>query len=347
MRDLVYTIKKYRTLLVLVLMGAVASVLSDAFLSFANLFNVARQVSMTAIVAAGMTLVIITAGIDLSVGSMVALAGAVAAGFLQTTNSIAVALLGALLVGLAMGLFNGLLITRGRLPDFIVTLATMAIARGLTLQYTHGHPIAVTSTAFKAFGAGFIGPVPVPIVIMAGVYLVIHALLRQTRLGRYIYAVGGNADASRLSGINVNDVKLMVYALTGVLTAVTAVILTARLGSAEPTAGVGMELDAIAAVILGGTSLAGGQGGVAGTLVGALILGVMDNTLNLLNVSPFWQEVAKGSIILVAVLADNKLNALQFFGAKGKGGRGAQTATENSGSVAQDEVHKRQIGGNH
>lgn len=318
MKDLTYSIKKYRTLLVLVLMGAVASVLSDAFLSFANLFNVARQVSMTAIVAAGMTVVIITAGIDLSVGSTVALAGAIAAGLLRDTNSIVVALLGALLTGLAMGLFNGALITKGRLPDFIVTLATMAIARGLTLQYTQGHPIVVTNKAFKFFGGGFIGPVPVPIIIMAAIYVIFHVLLRQTKFGRYTYAVGGNSDASRLSGINVNYIKLMVYVLSGFLTAVTAVILTARLGSAEPTAGVGLELDAIAAVILGGTSLAGGQGGVVGTLIGALILGVMDNTLNLLNVSPFWQEVAKGSIILAAVLADNKLNALQLFGAKKK-----------------------------
>lgn len=318
MKDLTYSIKKYRTLLVLVLMGAVASVLSDAFLSFANLFNVARQVSMTAIVAAGMTVVIITAGIDLSVGSTVALAGAIAAGLLRDTNSIVVALLGALLTGLAMGLLNGALITKGRLPDFIVTLATMAIARGLTLQYTQGHPIVVTNKAFKFFGGGFIGPVPVPIIIMAAIYVIFHVLLRQTKFGRYTYAVGGNSDASRLSGINVNYIKLMVYVLSGFLTAVTAVILTARLGSAEPTAGVGLELDAIAAVILGGTSLAGGQGGVVGTLIGALILGVMDNTLNLLNVSPFWQEVAKGSIILAAVLADNKLNALQLFGAKKK-----------------------------
>lgn len=336
MRDLALSIiKKYRTLLVLILMGAVASVLSDAFLSFTNLFNVARQVSMTAIVAAGMTLVIITAGIDLSVGSVVALAGAIAAGFLRDTHSVMIALLAALAVGVVLGLFNGLLITKGRLPDFIVTLATMAIARGLTLQYTKGHPIAVATKSFKVFGAGFVGPIPVPIIIMVGVFLVVHALLRLTRFGRYTYAVGGNANASRLSGINVNYVKLMVYVLSGVLAAVTAVILTARLGSAEPTAGGGMELDAIAAVILGGTSLAGGQGGVAGTLIGALIMGVMDNTLNLMNVSPFWQEVAQGSIILVAVLADNKLNALQFFGAKGKGVGVAQAASENSSSSSQ------------
>jgi len=213
-----------------------------------------------------------------------------------------------LAVGMVFGLLNGLFITRWGIPSFITTLAVMVIARGMTLVYTNGYPLVVSNDFFRFIGNGKILGIPVPILLMFLVFGVMAWVLRYTSFGRYVYAIGGNEEAARLSGIPVNLIKMAVYGICGTLSALAAIIYTSRLMSAQPTAGNGVELDAIAAVIIGGTSLAGGKGGVAGTLIGALIMGILDNVLNLMNVSPFYQSIAKGLVILIAVLVDSKFS---------------------------------------
>ncbi|TGE39431.1 ribose ABC transporter permease [Desulfosporosinus fructosivorans] len=294
-------------------MCILASFLSDAFFTVSNLFNVARQVSITAIIAAGMTLVILIAGIDLSVGSILAFSGATVAGLLSSNVPLPFAIVLALLVGTLFGLTNGFLVTKFGVPSFIVTLALMTIGRGMTLVYTKGYPLVVSNSSFRTIGGGKILGVPLPIVIMLVVYAVMYWVLHYTSFGRYVYAVGGNEEASRLSGIRVNYVKIAVYGISGFLASLSALIYTSRLMSAQPTAGMGVELDAIAAVIIGGTSLSGGKGGIIGTLIGALIMGVLDNVLNLTNVSPFYQSIAKGLVILVAVIIDGKFSQLRNY----------------------------------
>ena len=300
-------LRRYCIVLDFLVLMAVLSVLSPAFLAVSNLFNVAQQVSINAIMAAGMTFVILTAGIDLSVGSVLALSGAVMAGLLSTGKPVLLGILGGLAVGGLLGLINGIVITRGKVQPFIATLAMLTIARGLTLVYTDGRPITGLPEAFVWLGAGDVGRVPVPVIIMALVFGAAYVILTQTPLGRYVYAIGGNEEAARLSGVNVLFVKTLVYATSGLLSAVSAIVITGRLNSAQPTAGAGYELDAIAAVVLGGTTLAGGEGSVLGTLLGAFIIGVLNNGLNLLNVSSFYQQVVKGVVILLAVRLDRRL----------------------------------------
>ena len=279
------------------------SVLSKEFLTFSNISNVVKQVSVNAILASGATLVILTGGIDLSVRSLLALAGAVAAHVLLKVD-IPVGIAAGLLVGIAAGVFNGLIISYGRVAPFIVTLGTMTILRSLTLVFTGGKPISNYPESFLWIGEGEVLGVPVPVLIAICVLVFCHVLLQRTRFGRYIYAIGGNEEASRLSGINVHVQKSLVYLLAGLLAAVGAIVFIARLDSAQPQAGIGFELDAIAAVVIGGTSLSGGQGGIPGTVIGALIMGVLRNGLNLMEVSAFWQQAFIGSVIIVAVLAD-------------------------------------------
>jgi ribose transport system permease protein len=297
---------KMGPLLGLLLLVLVLSSLSDRFLTVSNLLNVARQVSLNAIIAVGMTLVIITGGIDLSVGSILALSGSITAGLLVAGQDASIAVIAGLLVGALLGAGNGLLITRGGVPPFIATLGVMTIARGATLVYTDGRPITGMTEGFRQIGGGYLGAIPIPVIIMVLVVLTAYVILTRMKLGRYIYAIGGNQEATRLSGINTGIYTLIVYTLGGVLSALSGIVLTSRLNSAQPTAGMGFELDAIAAVVLGGTSLAGGVGGVMGTLVGAMIIGVLDNGLNLLNVSSFYQQIAKGTVILLAVLLDRQ-----------------------------------------
>jgi ribose/xylose/arabinose/galactoside ABC-type transport system permease subunit len=285
---------------------AILSALSPSFATVSNLFNVARQVSINAIMAAGMTFVILTAGIDLSVGSVLAYSGAIMAGLLASALPLGVGIGAGLAVGALLGLLNGIVITKGKVQPFIATLAMLTMARGATLVYTDGRPITGLPDAFTWL-AGDIGWIPVPVVMMGLVFVGAHLILTQTVFGRYVYAIGGNEEAARLSGVNVTVYKTLVYAISGLLAAVSAVILTARLNSAQPTAGSGYELDAIAAVVLGGTTLAGGEGSVGGTLLGAFIIGVINNGLNLLNVNPFYQQVVKGAVILFAVLLDRRL----------------------------------------
>lgn len=301
-------VKRFGMLIILGLIILVISLLNERFFTVSNFLIILRQVSINAVVAAGMTVVILSAGIDLSVGSVVALAGVLAAGALAATGSTALAVLVGVGAGAALGAVNGVFIAYPRLPPFIVTLATMVLARGLTLVYTEGRPILVDSRAFEFVGGGYIFNIPVPVLLMGLVYVLLYLILSWTKFGRYVYAIGGNEQACRLSGMNVEGIKVAIYAISGFFAGLTAIVLSSRLLSAQPTAGVGYELDAIAAVILGGTSLSGGEGGLGGTIVGAIIIGVLANGLNLLNVSPFFQDVAKGLVILFAVLLDRLIH---------------------------------------
>lgn len=308
---ILFLLDKYRVLFIFIVLLIFASLLSDAFFTTSNLFNVFRQVSIVAIISVGMTLVIITSGIDLSVGSVMAFSGAVVAGIITSGVSFIIAILICMLVGLVMGAFNGLIVAKGGVPAFIATLAVMVIARGMTLVYTQGNPIVISDPGFRFIGRGTMFGIPFPVILMITIYLIMYWILKHTTFGRYVYAIGGNEEAARLAGISINRVKIGVYALAGFFASISALIYTSRLMSAQPNAGMGIELDAIAAVIIGGTSLTGGKGGVTGTLIGALIMGVLDNILNLMNVSPFLKDIAKGLVILFAVLVDSKLARLK------------------------------------
>ena len=292
------------TFIGLIGLSAVLWILSPHFLTVSNLLNVAQQTAINAIIAVGMTFVIITAGIDLSVGSIMALSGVVLASALHNGIPLPAALLSALGTGLLCGLLNGLLITLGGLPPFISTLGMMSVARGAALMYTQGRPISGFADNYRHLATGEFLRIPSPILIMLSVYLLAHFALARTKLGRYSYAIGGNEQAALLSGVNVRFYKTIVYGLSGMLSGLAAIILTARLDSAQPIAGIMYELDAIAAAVIGGTSLMGGEGTVVGTLIGALIMGVLRNGLNLLGVSSFLQQIVIGSAIIIAVLID-------------------------------------------
>ncbi len=295
----------------LLLLIIIVSILNPSFLSIANIFNVLRQVSISAIIAFGMTFVILTGGIDLSVGSTLALTGAIAASLLASGMDPFLTMGIALIIGLILGAINGVVITKGKVAPFIATLATMTIYRGLTLVFTEGRPISGLGDhySFQLFGKGYFLGFPVPVVTMIIAFFILYFILQKTTFGRRVYAVGGNEEAAKLSGINTDRVKIAVYAITGFFAALSALILTSRLNSAQPTAGESYELDAIAAVVLGGTSLNGGKGWIFGTLIGALIIGVLNNGMNLIGVSSFWQQVVKGIVILLAVLMDRKKSA--------------------------------------
>jgi ribose transport system permease protein len=310
---------RFRSLLALALMVLALTLLSDRFLTPDNGWNILRQISVNLCLSIGMTLVILSGGIDLSVGAILALAGAVAAGLLKnglplpgtdamlqfTTSG---AILAGIVVGGALGWCNGFAITRFSLPPFVATLGMFSIARGLTMLWTGGFPITGLGDEFGFVGTGFLAGVPMPVWIMTALTVVFVVVARRTRFGRHVYAVGGNERAARLTGLRVNRVKVAVYTLAGALAGVAGLIVTARLDSAQPNAGLGYELDSIAAVVIGGTSLSGGRGSVTGTVLGCLIIGVLNNGLFLLNVSPFWQQVIKGVVILLAVAID-KMNA--------------------------------------
>jgi ribose/xylose/arabinose/galactoside ABC-type transport system permease subunit len=295
------------TLVGLVLLASLLSVLTPHFLSVSNLLNVMEQTSINAVIALGMTFVILSGGIDLSVGSLLALAGVVLAWALQAGWPVPAAILAGLAVGGASGLVNGLLITKGRLPAFIATRGMMSIARGAALVFTSGRPISGFGAGFRQLATARILGVPAPIVVTIAVYALGHFLLTRTRFGRYVYAIGGNEEATRLSGINAGFHKTMVYVLSGVASGLAAALLTARLNSAQPIAGINYELDAIAATVIGGTSLSGGVGTLHGTLIGALIMGVLRNGLNLLGTSSFFQQIVIGIVIIAAVLVDSML----------------------------------------
>lgn len=306
---------KLQPLIALALMVLVISLLTDKFFTAENGWNILRQISINLCLTIGMTLIILSGGIDLSVGAVLGLAGALAAGVLK--NGIALSsygvlleftVFGAIVIALAsgagIGFFNGLMITRFKVPPFVATLGMLSIARGLTMLFTGGFPVTELGANFAIIGTGVYLGIPMPVWISVALAALFIFIVRKTRFGRYIYAVGGNERAALLTGLNVNKIKLAVYTLGGVLAAVAGLIVTSRLDSAQPNAGLGYELDSIAAVVIGGTSLSGGRGTILGSVIGCLIIGVLNNGLFLLDVSPFWQQVVKGFVILIAVIID-------------------------------------------
>jgi len=300
--------QKLGPLLGLFLLVVIVSILNPSFLEPLNLLNLLRQVAINALIAFGMTFVILTGGIDLSVGAILALSSALTAGMMVAGVDPIIAIIVGCILGALMGMVNGLFITKGKMAPFIATLATMTIFRGLTLVYTGGNPITGLGDnyLFQLFGRGYFLGIPVPAITMILAFVILFILLHKTPFGRKTYAIGGNEKAALISGIKVPKVKIMIYSLSGMLAALAGAILTSRLNSAQPTAGTSYELDAIAAVVLGGTSLSGGKGRIFGTLIGALIIGTLNNGLNLLGVSSFYQMVVKGIVILIAVLLDRK-----------------------------------------
>jgi ribose transport system permease protein len=300
--------QKLGPLLGLLALIIIVSVLNPSFLEPLNILNLLRQVSINALIAFGMTFVILTGGIDLSVGSILALSSALTAGMIVSGMDPILAIIIGCLLGGVMGMVNGLLITKGKMAPFIATLATMTLFRGLTLVYTEGNPITGLGDnyLFQLFGRGYFLGIPVPAITIVLVFAILYVILHKTPFGRQTYAIGGNEKAAFISGIKVPRVKVLIYGISGLLAALAGAILTSRLNSAQPTAGTSYELDAIAAVVLGGTSLNGGKGRIFGTLIGVLIIGVLNNGLNLLGVSSFYQMVVKGIVIIIAVLLDRK-----------------------------------------
>jgi len=299
--------RQFGTLIGLAVLCAILWILTPYFLTVSNLLNIAEQTSINAIVAVGMTFVILSGGIDLSVGSIVAFSGVVLGAALQSGQPLLLALVLAAAVGLACGLGNGALVSWGGLPPFIVTLGTMSIARGAALLFTEGRPVSGFDPGFRMLATGRVAFIPAPVIATILVYAIAHFVLTRTTFGRYVYAIGGNEEATRLSGVAIRFHKTMIYGVSGLMSAIAAIILTARLNSAQPIAGMMYELDAIAATVIGGTSLMGGEGSLGGTLVGALIMGVLRNGLNLLGVSSFLQQIVIGAVIVVAVLLDTIL----------------------------------------
>jgi len=302
--DLTRILRSYGIVIAFIIICAAMTVLSPVFLTVTNVRNVIRQSSIFGIMAIGMTFVILTGGIDLSVGSILAVAGAISAGMLKGGAGLLPIVLLALVLGIGCGLANGVIITIGRIAPFVVTLGMMSIARSITLIYTKGYPISGFTGDFRFIGGGEILSMPFPIIVFLLTVIMAWLILTQTRLGRYTYAIGGNEETVKLSGINADFYKTIAYVISGITAAMSALILTSRLNSAEPVAGQGYELDVIAAVVIGGTSLSGGRGSVWGTLIGALLIGVINNGMNLLGISPYFQLLVKGLIIIGAVLLD-------------------------------------------
>lgn len=316
--DVLTVASRFGAFIFLIVLCIVFAVLEPAFLTPLNIFNVLRQVSIYGLLAIGMTFVILTAGIDLSVGSVLALAGLVAAAVEKGSTGLLTgaaageaggyglpaAIASAIAVGLLSGLLQGLAISKLKVPPFIVTLGGLSAFRGAALVFSHGQPISAFREAYRFWGQGMIGPVPVPVIIFLFFAIIAHIVLRYTKYGRYIYAVGGNKEAARLSGLNVDRIIMSVYVITGFFAGLSGFVLSARLNSAEQVAGVGYELTVIAGVVIGGTSLFGGEGSIFGTVVGILLIGVLANGLTLLNVSSYYQQIVIGLIIVFAVFFD-------------------------------------------
>lgn len=307
MKNTMKYMSELTTVIALIILMAVITIINSNFLTANNLLNLLLRVTSNALIAFGMTFVILTGGIDLSVGSILALSSALTAGLLGSGMPVTLAILISLILGCILGMMNGLLISYGKLAPFIVTLATMTIFRGATLVYTNGNPITkgLSDTfLFQFLGQGYIVGIPFPVIIMFIVFIVLYVLLHKTAFGKSVYAIGGNEKAAYISGVKLNKVKIIIYSISGMMASISGLIITSRLSSAQPTAGASYEMDAIAAVVLGGTSLSGGKGRILGTLIGALIIGVLNNGLNIIGVSAFWQQVVKGVVILIAVLID-------------------------------------------
>ncbi|QUI21157.1 ABC transporter permease [Vallitalea pronyensis] len=298
-------LKRYGMVLILLLMVVGFTVVKPVFFRSANIINIFRQVSVIGTIAFGVTLIIITGGIDLSSGSVVALVGVITASFAAPGQNVFIAVLIGLLIGAACGLFNGTVLAVTGIPPFIVTLGMMTAARGAALLFTGGRPVSNLSESFLTIGSGTVGIIPVPVIIFLSMGILTHILLRKTRFGKSIYAIGGNEQAAKVCGINVKKAIIIVYGFAGLMSAVAGIILTARVSSGNPTAGLSYELDAIASAVIGGTSLTGGVGYISGTIIGALIIGVLNNGLTLVGVSPDWQQIIKAIIIVGAVVLDS------------------------------------------
>lgn len=303
-KSLPANLKSFQTVFILIGMIIILSILSPSFMQVRNLLNVVRQISLIAIIGMGVTFCIITTGIDLSSGSVLALVGVIAASLDQGQYPLIVSIIVGLAAGAWMGFINGAISALGRIPPFIATLGMMISARGLALLYSNGIPITGLSDAFLVIGGGYFLGIPLPIYIMLFVAAISHILLKHTKFGKYVYAIGGNQQAAIVSGINVKKYLILVYTYAGTLAGASGIVLASRLSAGQPTAGVNYELDAIASAVIGGTSLSGGIGTIPGTIIGALIIGVLNNGLVLLNVSPYLQLISKGVIIVVAVLLD-------------------------------------------
>lgn len=303
-------IRDFGILLAFMVLIIILSSANSNFLDYNNIINILRQVSINGLLAIGMTYVILAGGIDLSVGSVVAFSGVVAASLVtgDVNTPVFLAVIIGTLAGTILGFINGLIIARFNVAPFVATLAMMSIARGLTMVYSNGSPIGRLSAEFKYIGGERILGIPIPVIILLSVFIIAYLILIKTKFGRYIYAVGGNETSALVSGINVNRVKIGVYTISGMLAGLAGVILAARVSAGLPQAGTAYELDAIAAVVIGGTSLAGGRGRLWGTLIGVLIIGVLNNGLDLLNVSSYYQMIVKGVIIVIAVMFDSKIN---------------------------------------
>lgn len=299
-------IRQFSIVLVFFLIVAFFSLANQYFLTWPNWLNLVRQSSINGILAIGVTFVILTKGIDLSVGSIMAIAGMMAASLVTETNEhfVLFGILAGLAAGAALGLVNGVLVAAVKVPPFVVTLGMLSVARGLTLIFSEGRPIPNLSAPFKWIGSGQVFYIPVPILILFLVFVIGWTVLNYTTFGRYVYAVGGNEKAARTSGVSTKIIVGATYVISGLLAGLAGLVLTARTTAALPQAGIGYELDAIAAVVIGGTSLAGGRGSLLGTLIGALIIGTINNGMDLMGVSSYYQQVLKGTIIVVAVIAD-------------------------------------------
>jgi ribose transport system permease protein len=302
-------VEKFAAFAALILMLIIFSLICPPFRTVNNWVTIALQTSIIAFIGIGVTFVIITAGIDLGIGSVLALASVVTGLAMNAGYPSPLAMLFGLIVGLLCGLFNGFVITQLKLPPFIATLGTMMIARGAALYITNAAPISVSEPLFDLLGGRIPGTqIPVPVLLMIVVALIFGFILRQTRLGRYAYAIGSNEEAARLSGLNINRTKYMLYAISGLLSAVAGIVLASRLSTAQATAGVSYELDAIASAVIGGTSLNGGTGTITGTMIGAFIIGVLRNGLNMMGVSSFIQQITIGGVIILAVYIDQLRN---------------------------------------
>lgn len=301
-------INKAKIIIIFLVMCIILSILAPSFLNGTNIINVIRQISIICIISMGSMLVIITGGIDLSPGSVAAVSGVAAALFgTRFDGPIWLVLLVGLLVGGACGLFNGIIVAKGKIPAFIVTLGMSEIARGVAYVISDGKPISGIPKGFRAIGRSSIAGVPVPIVIMVIILIVTYILTKKLIVGKHIFAVGGNQNAARVSGINVDRILILVYTYAGIMAGLGGLVLTARISTGHPNSASGYELDAIAATVIGGTSLStGGIGSVTGTLIGALIIGVLNNGLDILGVSAYYQQIAKGLIIIITVLMDRK-----------------------------------------
>jgi ribose/xylose/arabinose/galactoside ABC-type transport system permease subunit len=300
-------LSKYGIYIAFILMCIILSISSSAFLTVNNILNVLRQISINGIIAIGMTFVIITGGIDLSVGSIIGLAAVVAASFAHPGDyPVVVPIVIGLLVGLLCGGINGILISRWRVAPFIVTLGMMTAARGMTMVYTNGRPVINLSDGYNYVGGGYIAGLPLPVIILIIVALIGIFILNYTKFGRHVFAVGGNEHSANVSGVRTKSVKVAVYCIVGMAAGLAGIVVSSRVMAGSPVLGTGYELDAIAAVVIGGTSLFGGVGSIVGTLIGVLIIGTMNNGLDLLNVSSYYQQIVKGVIIVLAVLLDKK-----------------------------------------